>query len=128
MGQKHKRLTLIELPVVENKQGYEFHCYCPYYACETGILFNRNLINELIECPTCKREVHLYFTEIQQPGMEHIQRLKQAAIHMWKSRTNKGPETWQECIKIVLRRHRLWLSDRDTYSAYHSFDRYKVGG
>jgi len=114
---KHKISLMLELPVEKGKQGYEFQCVCPNYTCEKGILFNRSLINTVIKCPTCKQEVLIYFGGIQEAGIEHIQRLKREAISLW-SKTDKSPGTFNECIRAAMKQHRIWLSQKETYSEY----------
>lgn len=105
------------LPLIKNDRGYEFQLFCPWYDCEKGILFCRNLINESIPCPCCKKDVLLNLADVQEIGLDHIKKLKKMAMRLWL-KTDKSPGTWNGCIKYVLRNHRIRLLKIDTYDAY----------
>src|SRR5882672_251003 len=108
---------LTSLPIIKNSRGFEFQVTCPYYNCEKGILFNRHLINEVIQCPSCKQDVLLNFSTLQEPGIEHIKQLKVMTMSLWV-KTDKSPGTWKACVEQILQNHRVWLSKASTYEIY----------
>lgn len=99
------------------EDAYEFEVLCPYEKCGIGILFNRNLLNTEIRCPTCGEAVFLCLSKVQSPGISHFSTMKKRALRLW-DRKHRDPDKWIECIKEVMREHRQRILNPALYSRY----------